>query len=130
MPVKNNIVLDQRIIITLMFGRITQDDVTGLYTALIADPKFDPSFDHLVDLSGVEEIAVTSDIVRSLARRELAYHTKSRCALVAPQDVTFGMARMYISVRDHRREYRVFRERAEAESWLALPKIAHNKESA
>ena len=67
---------------------------------------------------------VSAASVRDVARR-VSHHVASRLeegklAVIAPRDLLFGMARMYEMLRDDSPvEVRVFRERDEAESWLA-----------
>ena len=78
----------------------------------------------LFDLTDVTVMDVSAESVRNVARR-VSLHVDSRLeegklAIVAPRDLLFGMARMYEMLRDDSPvEVRVFRERDEAESWLA-----------
>ena len=86
---------------------------------LLDRPEFDPSYDHLFDLSGVtgvEEIQ-TSEL-ENLARVRI-FSYSSRRAIVAPEDLVYGFSRMY-EVFSHSTEdnFSVFRNEEEAIAWL------------
>jgi hypothetical protein len=58
-----------------------------------ADPDFDASYSGLYDLSQVEQLAVTSAGTRSVAF-QLPWGPGARRAVVAPDDLAYGMTRM------------------------------------
>jgi hypothetical protein len=76
-----------------------------------------PSFIHLVDLTGVRVWSVSADLIRSIARKKL-FASGSHCAVVAPQDHIYGMARMFEMQYDG--SVQVFRDLAAAKGWLRI----------
>ena len=66
---------------------------------------------------------LSSDAMRTVAQYANAkWDTTSKSAVVAPQDLTFGLARIHEAYRDRaRHENRVFRDEAEAVAWLEEP---------
>jgi hypothetical protein len=84
-------------------------------------------YDELMDMTGVTSIAGdTPEGMRSLA--ELAARSdpagsRARFAIVAPQESTFGLARMYETYRGleerSTKKVAVFRDRDEALKWLS-----------
>lgn len=83
-------------------------------------------YDELVDMTGAEGfVEPTGDNLRhiaDLAARMDPQGTKARLAIVAPQDLAFGLGRMYEAYRGlHARSTKqvaVFRSRDEAARWL------------
>jgi len=122
MPVENKIIVEQRLIITRMFGDVDYADVTSVNQMLNAMQEFDPTFHQLVDLTGVGKINVSADVLRNFARGQVAFRKESRCAVVAPTDFVYGMARVYASVQSDREEFQIFRSYEEAQTWLLKEK--------
>jgi len=122
MPVENKIIVEKRLIITRMFGDVDYADVTSVNQMLTAMPEFDRSFDQLVDLTGIAKINVSADVLRNFARGQVVFRKESRCAVVAPTDLVYGMARVYASVQSDRNDFQIFRTFEEAQSWLAIEK--------
>lgn len=77
----------------------------------------------LVDFSDIDRFAVDSAGIREAARIDMAMAQtvgKVTVAVIAPSDIAFGMARMWeIYVHPTHWDTCVFRNRIEAESWLA-----------
>jgi len=122
MPVENKIIVEKRLIITRMFGDIDYADVISVNQSLMASPDFDPTYHQLVDLTGVGKINVSADVLRNFARAQVTFHKESRCAVVAPSDVVYGMARIYASVQSDREDFQIFRSYEAAQQWLAIEK--------
>lgn len=107
-------------------GTIDDDELVSTYAAVLADPDFDPTLNDLVDARGVRRVDVTpvgvrrlADLVQQIDRLALP----TRVAVVAPDDVAYDTARMYEALRIGQHapaEHRVFRDMAEARSWLGL----------
>jgi hypothetical protein len=86
-------------------------------------------YNELVDMTGVEQIIdPTTEGIRTLADLSASMDTKSssKFAIVAPQNLAFGLGRMYEIYRSLNEQttkrVAVFRERAEALKWLAASK--------
>jgi hypothetical protein len=80
---------------------------------------------QLSDVRGVERLEVTPDGVRlmvALDRDQADRLGDWKLAIVTTADFVFGTARMYQSMTDEEQSsVQVFRDMAEARSWLGLP---------
>ncbi len=110
----------QRTVFTRFTGMITPSDVRDEINAVTSDPKFDPSFDQMVDASqGAPVSDFPTDKVREFAASSI-YSKTSRRAIVMSGDLGFGLARMFATYREIRGELnlQIFRERNAALQWL------------
>jgi len=120
MPLKSVVIEEARLVVTRVSGVFGFADLEENRVSLLADPAFDPSYDHLFDLRAAVASAFPSEDVEK-ATRVRAFSETSRRAVVAPQDLSFGLARMYQSHRaDLSTGIHVFREMDEALEWLEL----------
>jgi hypothetical protein len=110
--------------VTLTYtGTITDRELFDVFDRLYRDPAHRIGMDELSDLRAVHNVTVTSVGLQALAdqaSRSLDQARQTwRVAVVAPQDVAFGLARMYGLFREDSPELvRVFRDLASAEEWL------------
>ncbi len=120
MPLQSKVIEPLRLLVTRAIGALRLSDLQEHRKALLADPGFDPGFNHLFDLREVERIAFSSeDVVQATLVR--AFSESSRRAIVAPQDVSFGLSRMYeLHREDHSESIRIFRDLDQALQWLGL----------
>lgn len=120
MSLTSLVIEEARLVVTRASGVLRPEDLGENRASLLADPAFDPSYDHLFDLREVEGIAFpTEDVEKATWVR--AFSETSRRAVVAPHDLSFGLARMYQSHRfDLSAGIRVFREVDRALEWLEL----------
>jgi hypothetical protein len=77
---------------------------------------------ELMDLGGCTGTEITTSEVRRIASVDLQRPDRiSRMAIVATQDVAYGLARMYQTLSsDMKTEVQIFRDRASARAWLGL----------
>jgi hypothetical protein len=115
---------------TVGSGTLTDQDLVEFFGTMVANPAYDPSLDHLIDLSGVERFEVTNHGARELAQlMELSdglipRGARPKAAAVATSDEGLALLWLYRSVREHRGsrvELAVFRSMANARLWLGLP---------
>ena len=105
-------------------GDVTDDEVRGHYVRLRADPRFDPSFQQLVDLRGTTDLAITPRFIVALAENPIFTPGVKR-AFVGDQDFQYGSARMLAALgKISGQLIWVFRTLAEAEQWLGLVRPA------
>jgi len=104
-------------------GTLTDEELFGAYGALLEMPDYDYGADDLVDFRTVTRMDVTSEGLRRLMALfaeadELG--NRARLAIIAPRDVTYGVARMYQLMRgdDVPEEIAVFRDYDEGVRWL------------
>ncbi len=103
-----------------VWGVVTDEEVRQHYLRLLADPRFDPSFRQLADVTGVTAVAASVTTVAVIARTTL-FREGVRRAVVASSDLQYGMARLFAAYSEEgRQNVRVFRDLAAARAWLAL----------
>jgi len=120
MPASYRIDVARRLVLSRAWGVFTAQDLYGHYTALSADPVFDPSFSQLVDLRDVEQVDMEPSVIRRHALERL-FAAGAQRALVTSSDVAYELARMYgTSAAYVPQNVRVFREMPDAEQWLGL----------
>ena len=120
MPISYRIDESLRLVFTTAQGVLTRQDVLTHLQRLREDPDFDPSYNQLVDLRAVIEFAMSAAELRMITVYRL-FNEKSRRAIVADEDITFGMARMYEVFReDAPEDIKLFRDMADARRWLGL----------
>lgn len=107
------------LVTTAYFGVVTTECIVGATREYVEHPDFRSTFRAMVDLTAVTRAEVHTDHV-SMVGLESPYAPGSLLALVAPDDVTYGLARAFeMTVEEGGRTVRVFRDRAEADAWLA-----------
>ena len=118
MPIDTDIDPGLGLVITVARGLVTGPDVAEHQEALRSRPDFDPDFNHLFDMTGVTELAVQPDQIKTVASVAVFSET-SRKAVVADRDVLFGLSRMYEGFRGVPDDVlQVFRDRESALAWL------------
>ena len=128
MPIQYQINTGQRRILAVATGSIGERDLVGYQQDIGSRPEL-AGFDELIDLSLVDSLLdihlSTIKHVADLAAAMEHDHPPSKLAIVAPQDIYFGLGRMFEAFRtqsDHtRKQVSVFRSLLEAEQWLAPP---------
>ena len=121
MPVIYEIDENAGLIRTRCVGELSFSEVTDHFRVLESDPRCRESLDVLLDLSGLTSLP-TPDQLRAISAELGWIRPKVQfrcCAVVAPQEVLFGLSRMFEVVAAERfRRTRVFRRVDEAEDWL------------
>lgn len=110
------------VIFTMCRERVTDLEVLGYLRAVAQHPDYNPTFKHLIDCTQIGVFEISADLTRSVAQKKL-FSSRSRCAIVAPQDHIYGMARMF--ELQHTGSVQVFRDLASAEKWLGLDAPAY-----
>ena len=115
------------IVVTTWKGKVSNADLISAYTKLFEDPAFQPGFHELLDVSEADMVEVSGEGLRKL---ELFIESQTpdsvgefKTAVVAPEDLSFGLARMYGFYSDDSSEaVRVFRDSEKALDWLGAPR--------
>lgn len=131
MPIDYHIDHEQRLVTATAHGILTDPEFFGYQREVWSRPDV-AGYDELVDMSAVTKIDLPSaDRVRELALFSAAMDPKgpsSKFAIVAPQDLAFGLGRMYDAYRSSNRpggkEVGVFRSREQAMAFLGRPREA------
>ncbi len=127
MPIVYRVDHDARVVVAAGYGIFSDSDVFG-YQREVWSRKDVEGYSELVDMTRVEKIALPSaDRVKDLATLAAAMdppHTRSRMAVVAPDNLAFGLGRMFQAHRELDRkstkEVGIFRTMEEALVFLAL----------
>jgi hypothetical protein len=110
---------ERRLVMTTAFGVVTKEDLLDHQDKLMADPDFDPTFSQLLDFAHMTKLDLKAADVKLLAERNI-FAANARRAFVVPEDVAFGMARMFEMLREGKGEQgiRVFRTLEEGLGWV------------
>jgi hypothetical protein len=127
MPIINRIDHDHKVVLSRAYGVLTDEDVFAYQHAVWSQPEVQ-GYNELGDMTHVTDIAIPSiHRVRDLAMKAVEMDTSgvtSRFAIVAPEDLGFGLGRMFQAYRElekgSRKEVGVFRTLAEAFEWLGI----------
>lgn len=127
MPIEYRIDHDRKLVQVKAHGTVTDQDVFG-YQREVWSRHDTAGYDELVDMTEVEHIALPSvDRVRQLASLSAnmdAASFASKLAIIAPENVAFGLGRMYATYRQmearSRKHVEVFRSRGEALAFLGV----------
>ena len=121
MPADYKIDTSRKMVFSIAYGNLTDQDVFKHQDKLRNDPDFDPSFSQLVDCTNVTEIdGLTSEALYVLAERD-PFGLGSRRAFVAPQNPEYNVFRLYeLLTTVHEDVVVVFKEMREAREFLDL----------
>jgi hypothetical protein len=112
---------EHKLLITILTGTVSLETVTEIRRVIVDLPGFTPTQDHLIDLSGVRDVAITPEQFRNIGTAAV-HGTEARRAFVAPDALTFGLSRVLAGWSGQLRPLtESFRTRAEALAWLELP---------
>lgn len=128
MPIRYQVNAERRLILAVASESIGERDLIGYQQDIGTRPEL-AGFDELIDLSLVDSLLdihlSTIKRVADLATSMERAHSPSKLAIVAPQDIYFGLGRMFEAFRTRssqtRKQVSVFRSLLEAERWLAQP---------
>jgi hypothetical protein len=127
MPIVYRVDHEARVVVAAGYGVFSDGDVFG-YQREVWSRKDVEGYSELVDMTRVEKIALPSaDRVKDLATLAAGMdppHARSRMAVVAPDNLAFGLGRMFQAHRelDHRstKEVGIFRTMEEALAFLEV----------
>jgi len=120
LPISYDIDGEKRLVTSRLWGAVTDAEVFDHNRRLRVDPRFDPAYRQLIDLTGIEEIKVSTDMVNRTAMDQY-FNPGTRRAFIAPDDTAFGMARMFaMQTEGQGQTIEVFRDRGKAEDWLGI----------
>lgn len=128
MPIAHRVDHERKVVIERAYGVLTDEDVFNFQHTVWSDPAV-AGYNELADMTHVSEIALPSiHRVRDLAMKAVEMDSSSatsRFAIVAPEDLGFGLGRMFQAYREMEKgstkEVGVFRTLADACEWLGIP---------
>jgi len=109
-----------------LIGVLDDEAFIALFTEVLHHPDYRVGMKSLLDFRRVTQFDLTGQGIRTLAgmvvSRLNSHAVPWQTALVAPQDVAYGLSRMYQILREgSMSQVEVFREFSEAWRWLGLP---------
>lgn len=123
MPVTETIHDDARLVHTVATGVLTRDDfIDHIERTWRGKPIAD--YDEIVDATTADASQLTAEDLLAIVNSGVEFDPEMtpKLALCVSSDLAYGIGRMFGSMREvhdkNAREIRVFRELAEAESWL------------
>lgn len=103
-----------------LWGAVTEDEVHEHNRLLRNDPEFVPSYRQLVDMTGITEIRVGTNLINETSLDQF-FAPGTRRAFVASDDAAFGMARMFaLRAEGLGQVIEVFRDPDKARNWLGI----------
>ena len=116
-------VVERGIVFHTVEGRVTNKEFIETFKATLQHPDFQPGMGGFCDLRNGELGHLTGDDLYNLAYSLLQQNEERgpthKLALVVADDLNYGLARMYSAYTENSPvEVRVFRDTAEAISWL------------
>ena len=130
MPIEYRIDHDRKLVVAKGRGTVTDPDVFG-YQRDVWSRNDVAGYDELIDMSEVEHIAVPSVNrvceLASLSATMDAVSPASKLAIIAPENLAFGLGRMYATYREldprSRKRVEVFRSVGEALVFLGVKEL-------
>ena len=120
LPATYEIDHQRRLITSRLWGPVTDREVFEHNEKLRSDPQFDPTYQQLVDLTGVSEIVVSTSMINETSLDQF-FEPGTRRAMIAVDDAVFGMARMFaLRAESVGQTIEVFRDGKQARDWLGI----------
>lgn len=126
MPITFQFRKDLKLVISTHIGLIPDNEFLLAYQQLFTDAGFNSSYKLLVDLRSTDSSPRSSDALKALAEWKMRIYEGRdqipKIAVVAPDDLSYGLSRMYdMHSAALPGEYVVFKSSEKALSWLNVP---------
>jgi len=111
----------QRLVRVRMWGPITRPEIMAVVKEMVGDARIGPDFGQLIDVRDVSTATLSNDDLRQIAGSDL--DPVARRAFVVSEDATYGLARMFGSLREGRgapERIAVFTNIYDADAWLGV----------
>ena len=126
MPIQFHFKPDEKLVIGVHVGTVSDDEFLVSYKGLFESDWFDSSLNLLIDLRQADSSQRSTDALQQLAfLAHTTYQDSSahpKVVVVAPEALSFGLARM-AEAYSHRVpwDFAVFYSEVEALGWLGVP---------
>ena len=120
MPTSYEIDPQRRLVTSRIWGAVTDSEIHQHNATLRTDPRFDASYQQLVDMTGITTIGVSTSMINETSLDQF-FEPGTRRAFIATDDAVFGMARMFaLRAEGLGQTIQVFREEDQAKEWLGI----------
>ena len=120
MPISYEIDPIKQLVITRMWGVVTEAQVLDHNRRLRSDPAFNPDFRQLADMTEQTASNVSTKVVNE-ASADHFFNPGTKRAFVAPVDAIFGMSRKFaLQSEAVGQTIQVFRDMGSAVKWLGI----------
>lgn len=124
MPYRFTIDNQNQIVFFHAEGELTPEEFLACLNEVVADPDFQPGFDHMVDLTCCTRLALSARHMRQRTDADSKLANKlgtGKCALVTNNFFSYAVTRIYKTLmRDSPLQIELFRELDQAYSWLSI----------
>ena len=121
MSISYQIASAQKVVFTTFDGAVTDLDILSHARDIMSDPAIDSSFVELISAAPSSMQAVTGTGIRAVAHLIRNSNAVRKIGIAVSQGNEFGLARMVeLSAGESATEINVFREQADARSWLGI----------
>ncbi len=133
MPVSIDICSELCVFVTRYSGVVDAREFVDAYRSVRTDGSAYAAFDELADMSRLEDFDVPPAVLRDEAERAAGVlrriGKKVRCAVIAPEDKSFGLSRIYSAQAGYlgQEDVTVCRDKTEAIDWIGLPAECETK---
>ena len=126
MPINYHIKPNDNIVVIVHVGAVPDDEFLAFYKTFYRDRVVDDSFNLVVDLRRAESYERTSVALKGVVNIMQGYYLNStkrpKIAVVAPDDLSFGLARMFEAFSTPVPfEFKVFKTADTGLDWLDAP---------
>ncbi len=119
MPVTVTVDAERKLVITTCSGFVADQDLLQARKEVLANPRFNPSFDRLWDFSEVTEQQVSDATLAHLVDTSASVANISRAVVVSMAKEPLERILTFIArSRSHNRRMAVFPNRETAEQWI------------
>lgn len=119
MPVTVTVDAERKLVITTCSGSVTDEDFLQARRDVLADPRFDPSFDRVWDFSEVKQQEVSDATMAHLVETSPSADSISRAVVVSMAKQPLERVLAFIAQsRQLNRRMAVFPNRETAEKWI------------
>jgi hypothetical protein len=126
MPITFNFRAESNLVICTQKGAIPDEELVTSYKSLFDHELFANNMNLLVDLRSSISVPRSTEALIQFGQFTKAHFTKTerrpKIAVVAPNDLTFGLARMYQGhIAEGDFDFATFRAPDTASAWLGVP---------
>lgn len=123
MPIKLKYDELLKILTAEVSGLVVIEDFYKIAPQIVSDPRFSSNVNMIWDVRQMDSASFTREFAESLIKLRVQIADKrgdARLAIVASDDLAYGMSRMYqgMTEGDFRQSLNVFREPEEASAWI------------